>query len=73
MDWRLFLKVQSVGAMFALSLITYLIWAVAYIHDYQTTVYVNRYGERLAELLLFHLVVIPVIAAGLALLVDDGN
>ena len=71
MDWRLFLKIQAVAATFALSLVAYLTWATAYIYDYQTTVYVNKYGEALAELFLFHLVVIPVIAAGLALLFGD--
>jgi hypothetical protein len=64
-------EVLAVSFLLAMSLTFMHIFQLAYLSDYEVTVYINKYGEAIPELLILTLIVWPVISVGLYLYVHD--
>jgi len=57
-----------------LSIIVMWTWTTAYVSDADATrVTINTFGEKYPELLLFHVVVIPIMTVGLFLAVREAE
>ena len=60
---RRFVEVGAIVSMFAMTVTMYLVWAVAFVNGDSTAVYIDWYGERFVELLLWTFV-IPLVGIG---------
>ena len=61
------LEVLALSFLLSLAIVFTVIFNVAVLGGGKTTVYLNKYGEMIPELLLLHFVVWPVISVGLYL------
>ncbi len=60
-------EVMALSFLLSLAIVFTVIFNVAILNGGSTTVYLNKYGEMIPELLLLHFVVWPVISVGLYL------
>lgn len=68
-DLRRFVAYLSLFAVAGLALVLFQVWAFAYSQGGSTTVYIDKFGEAVPELVMFY-VVWPVIALGLFYLIE---
>jgi len=61
------LEVLALSFLLSLAIVFTVIFNMAVLGGGKTTVYLNKYGEMIPELLLLHFVVWPVISVGLYL------
>ena len=70
---RGFLKWLSLVLLLAYAQLFTLVWVNAYTFGYETTIYVNRWGEATLEGLVIFGVFWPVVSVGLYFLAVDGG
>ena len=64
---KAWLEVLALSFLLSLAIVFTVIFNMAVLGGGKTTVYLNKYGEMIPELLLLHFVVWPVISVGLYL------
>jgi len=60
-----FVEVMAFAFLLSLSIVLTVIFNIAVLNGGKTTVFLNKYGEMIPELLLLHFVVWPTITVGL--------
>lgn len=64
MNSRELIRILALSWMWGLSIVTNLIWWLAYIQGGKTTVYINLFSEMYVELVMWF-IVLPIITVGL--------